>query len=122
MTPEASVESFRMASAALSIDELLRRVKRIVGKADYSIVVPMHPEQGYVSLMSLLFFVFIFVFLFLILTLPSRPLYRGFGLPDRLTLGPRGRDDQGGVWAGGLGEEEEERRGEEADPQKYAGP
>jgi hypothetical protein len=44
MTPEAFVESSRMASAALSTDELLRRVKGTVGKADYSVVVPMRPE------------------------------------------------------------------------------
>jgi hypothetical protein len=47
-----------MASAALSTDEVLRRVKGTVGKADYSAVVPMRAEQGYVSLVSLLFFIF----------------------------------------------------------------
>jgi hypothetical protein len=36
MTPKASVESSRMASTALSTDELLKRVKGIVGKADYT--------------------------------------------------------------------------------------
>jgi hypothetical protein len=55
MTPEASMESSWMASVALPTDELLRRVKGTVGKADYSVVVPMRPEQGYVSLVSLLF-------------------------------------------------------------------
>jgi hypothetical protein len=49
MTPEASVESSRIALAALPTDELLQRVKETMGKADYSIVVPMRPEQGYVS-------------------------------------------------------------------------
>jgi hypothetical protein len=58
MTLEASVDSFWMASDALSTDELLRQVKGMVGKADYSAVVPMHPEEGYVSLVSLLFFIF----------------------------------------------------------------
>jgi hypothetical protein len=37
-----------------------------VGREDYSVVVPMLPEQGYVSLVSLLFFVFVFGFLFFI--------------------------------------------------------
>jgi hypothetical protein len=55
MTYEASVESSRMASAALPTDELLQWVKGTVGKADYSDVVPMRPEQGYVSLVSPLF-------------------------------------------------------------------
>jgi hypothetical protein len=64
MTPEASVESSWMASDALSTDELLRRVKGIVGKMDYSAVVPMCPEQGYMSLASLLFFVFYLQLLF----------------------------------------------------------
>jgi hypothetical protein len=59
MTPEASVESSQMASTALSIDKLLRWVKGTVGKADYSAVVVMRPESGYVSLVSLLFFVFL---------------------------------------------------------------
>ena len=47
-----------MASDAFSTDELLRRVKGMAGKADYSAVVPMRPEEGYVSLVSLLFFIF----------------------------------------------------------------
>jgi hypothetical protein len=33
-----------------------------MGKEDYSTVVPILPEQGYVSLVSLLFFVLFFVF------------------------------------------------------------
>jgi hypothetical protein len=56
MTPEASVESSRMASAALPTNELFRWVKGMMGKADYSVVVPMRPEQGYVSLVGFLFF------------------------------------------------------------------
>jgi hypothetical protein len=51
-----------MASIALSTDELLWQVKEIAGKADYSVVVPMRPEQGYVSLVSPLFFGFVFGF------------------------------------------------------------
>lgn len=52
MTSKASMESSRMTSAALSTDELLRRVKGMVGKAGYTVPVPMHTEQGYVSLAS----------------------------------------------------------------------
>jgi hypothetical protein len=82
MILEAFAESSQMASAALSTDELLRRVKGTVGKADYSVVVPMHPEQGYVSLVSPLFFWF---FLLFVLVVPSHPLDRGSrasGPPD----------------------------------------
>ena len=44
MTPEASVESSRMVSAALPTDELRWRVKGTVVKADYFVVVLMRPE------------------------------------------------------------------------------
>jgi hypothetical protein len=71
MTPEASMESSRMASAALSTDEFLWWVKGTVGKADYSVVVPMSPEQGYMSLVSPLFFVFVFSSCCLCLTFSS---------------------------------------------------
>jgi hypothetical protein len=36
----------------LSTDELLKRIKGAMGKADYTIPVVMRPEQGYVSPMS----------------------------------------------------------------------
>jgi hypothetical protein len=36
MTPEAEVESSRMSTATLTIDDLLKRVKGMVGKVDYS--------------------------------------------------------------------------------------
>lgn len=52
MTLEASVESSRMTLAALSIDEVLKRVKGMVGKANYTVLVPMRPKLGYVSLAS----------------------------------------------------------------------
>ncbi len=54
MTPEAELESSRMSSATLATDDLLRRVKGTVGKADLSVLAqpPMRPEQGYVSLVS----------------------------------------------------------------------
>jgi hypothetical protein len=58
ITPEAAVESSRMASDSLSTDELLRRVKGTVGKTDYFAIVPMRPDEGYVSLVSFLFFYF----------------------------------------------------------------
>lgn len=35
MTPEASMESSRMALAALSTNELLKRIKGAMGKADH---------------------------------------------------------------------------------------
>jgi hypothetical protein len=73
-----------------------------VGKADYSVVVPMHPEQGYVSLASPLFFVFVSGFFFFLsqsyILIPS---LGDPGLPDRPTPDPRGR--------GGRGEEAKER-------------
>jgi hypothetical protein len=123
MTPKASVESSRMASAALSTDELLRWVKGKVGKADYSVVVPMRPKQGYVSLVSPLFVVFGFGFLFFSSqSYHPIPSIGAPGLPDCSTSGPRGRDSQGGVSAGGRGEEAEEGRGEEAGPQEDGGP
>jgi hypothetical protein len=75
MMHEASVESSRMASAALSTDELLQRVKGMVGKADYTTVVSMHPGQGYVSLMSLRFLPLFPVLSFL--SYPSHPFRRG---------------------------------------------
>lgn len=62
MTSNASVESSRMASAALSTDELLWQVKGTVGRTDYSSPVPMHPDQGYVSLVRLLAFLPVFLF------------------------------------------------------------
>jgi hypothetical protein len=71
MTLEASVESSRMASDALSTNELLRRVKGTVGKTYYSVVVVMHPEPSYVSLMSILVFVFVLGFFFPVPVVPS---------------------------------------------------
>jgi hypothetical protein len=62
MMPEASVESFHIASAILPTNELLRWVKGTIGKADYSVVVSMRPEQGYVSLVSPLFLSMFFGF------------------------------------------------------------
>jgi hypothetical protein len=80
MTPEASVESTRMASTALPIDELLRRVSVMVEKADYSIMVPMHPRVPGESL------AFVYVFGFsLFSSYPSHLLYRdcmAFEPPD----------------------------------------
>jgi hypothetical protein len=83
MMPKASVECFRMASLTLPTDELLLWVKGTVGKADYSIVMAMRPEQGHVSLVSPLFLPLFLVFPLLVLLLLS--LHRGckaFGLPD----------------------------------------
>jgi hypothetical protein len=65
MTSEASMESSQMASDALSTDELLRRVKGMVGKADYIVPVSMRTEQGYVSLVSFALYFCIHPFFFI---------------------------------------------------------
>jgi hypothetical protein len=122
MTTEASVESSRMASAALSTDKLLQWVKGTVGKTDYSAVVVMRPESSYMSLVSLLVSFFVLNFFFPIPFLPSLPLVGAPGLLDRLTTSPRGCDSQGGALAGGRGAEAEEGQGEEPGPQKDGGP
>jgi hypothetical protein len=44
MTPEASVESSRMASVALPTNELLRWVKGTMEKVDYSVIMSMRPD------------------------------------------------------------------------------
>ena len=41
-----------MASATLTTDDLLKRVKGTVGMVDYTAPVPMRLERGYVSLVS----------------------------------------------------------------------
>jgi hypothetical protein len=48
MTPEVSVESSRMSSTTLTTNDLLKRVKGMVGKVDYSVLAPMRPECGHV--------------------------------------------------------------------------
>lgn len=54
MTPEAEVESSRMSLATLTSDDLLKRVKGMVGKVDYSALaqVSMCPDRGYGSLIG----------------------------------------------------------------------
>jgi hypothetical protein len=46
MMPEAEMESSPMSSATLTANDLLKRVKGMVGKADYNVLpqVPMHPN------------------------------------------------------------------------------
>jgi hypothetical protein len=112
MMPEASMEKSRMASIALPTDKLLLRVKGTVGKVDYSIVVSMHPDQGYVFLVSPLF-----LHLFLVFSFPSYSSYPFIGvarLLDRPTPSFGRHNWWGGASAGSRGEEEEERLGEEA--------
>jgi hypothetical protein len=104
MTPEAFVESSRMASTALSTEELLRQVKGTTGKADYSAIVSMRPEQGYVSLVRLLFLP---VFRTFPLLLSSYPSVGAVRLSDRPTLGSGRHNRQGGASASSRGEEEE---------------
>jgi hypothetical protein len=119
MTLEASVESSRTTSAALSTDELLWWVMGMVGKVDYTAVISMRPDQGYVSLVS-------FWFLLLLLFLPFssytfHPFRRGCGLWNHPTLGSRGRGWLGGALVGRRGEEEERCR-QEVGLQENAGP
>jgi hypothetical protein len=89
-----------------------------VRKADYTIVVSMRPDQGYVSLMS-----FQFIPLFLVLSLLSYPLIPFAGvarLLNRPTPGSGRRGRQGGTSVGGRGEEERCRQ--EAGSQENATP
>jgi hypothetical protein len=122
MTPEASVESSWMASDAISTDELLQRVKGTVGKTDYFVIVPMRPEEGFVSLVSLLFFFFDLQFL------PFRPslTFLSLGRDSEASRLPdprsQGRGGQAGAPAGGRRAAAKERRGKEVDPQEYGGP
>ena len=46
MTPDVFLESSWMASASLSTDELLRRVKGTVGRTYYTAPVPMRPTKA----------------------------------------------------------------------------
>jgi hypothetical protein len=98
MTSEAEVESSRMSSATLTIDDLLKRVKGTVGKADYSALaqVPMRPDHSYVSLVGHR------TCLWFILVSSSQPDYLVFclflgatGLQVCLASGPRGRGGSG---------------------------
>lgn len=52
MMPKALVENSRMSSATLTTDNLLKRIKGTVKKADYNVPISMHPELCYVSLVS----------------------------------------------------------------------
>jgi hypothetical protein len=104
MMAEAFVESSRMASTALSTEELLRQVKGTAGKADYSAIVPMRLEQGYVSLVRLLFLPVFWTFPLLLSSYPSVGVVR---LSDRPTLGSGRHNRQGGASASSRGEEEE---------------
>jgi hypothetical protein len=105
MMPEASVKSSRMPLAAFPTDELLWQVKGTVEKANYSVVVLMRPEQGYVSLMSPLFLSLFSVFyLFSSYLLISST--GAAGLLDRPTLGPERHGCQESVSASSRGEEE----------------
>lgn len=119
MLLEASVESSRMASTVLPTDELPRWVKGTVGKADYSIVVPMRPDQGYVSLVSLRLLP---LFLVLSLSHSSYPFHRvceAFELSDLRSRRTWLAEMRIGRWP------RRRRRkicGQEADPQENAGP
>jgi hypothetical protein len=54
MTPEAPLEGSRMSHESLTLEEVLRRARRMVGnfKADEVDKVPMRPTQGFEPLVS----------------------------------------------------------------------
>jgi hypothetical protein len=108
-----------MSSTVLPTDELLRRVKGAVGKVDYSTVILMRPNQGYMSLVSLLFLPLFLLFSFLSHTFIT---FAGVAwLLDRSTSDSGGCSWQRGASVGSRGEEEEGCR-QEAGLQENAGP
>jgi hypothetical protein len=54
MTPEAPLEGSRMSHESLPLDEVVRRVRRMVGnfKPEDVDMVPMQPTQGFEPLVS----------------------------------------------------------------------
>jgi hypothetical protein len=58
MKPGVDLEGSQMSSASLSADDLRRRVAGTVGRLDAGALIQpvMHPECGYVSLVSVRFF------------------------------------------------------------------
>jgi hypothetical protein len=54
MTPEAPLEGSRMSHESLSLDEVIRRTRRMVGnfKPEEVDMVPMRPTQGFEPLVS----------------------------------------------------------------------
>jgi hypothetical protein len=70
-----------MALAALSTNKLLQQVKGRVGEADYIAVVPMRPDQGYVSLVSFLISSS-FLLPFSSASHPPPPFRRGCGVTE----------------------------------------
>lgn len=105
-----------MASDVLSTDELLQWVKGVVGKAHYTTPVSMHPNQGYISLVSLrILLPFLLLFhLHLILL----PFSGAAGLSNRLTSSPRGRCQLDGTSIGCQGEEDERCEQEVGPPEE----
>jgi hypothetical protein len=87
--PEASVESSRMASNALSTAEHLRWAKGTVGKADYTVSVPMHPEQDCMSLVSFELY-FYFCPFFFVSSCFFHPFAGAAAVPNRPASGSRG--------------------------------
>lgn len=73
MTLEASLESSRMAPTTLTTDDLLKRVKGTVGKADYIVPVLMCPEWGYVSLVHIGHFLCLCPYFFISTRPPVHP-------------------------------------------------
>jgi hypothetical protein len=69
MTPEASLEGSRMSHESLSLEEVIRRVRRMVGnfKPEDVDKVPMQPTQGFEPLVSATTSIFIYFVYFQIL-------------------------------------------------------
>jgi hypothetical protein len=56
MTPEASLEGTRMSHESLSLEEVLRRARRMVGnfKVEEANLVPMRPTEGFEPVVRIL--------------------------------------------------------------------
>jgi hypothetical protein len=70
MTPEASLEGSRMSHESLTLEEVLRRARRMVGnfKAEDVDKVPMRPTQGFEPLVSAIVSIFVYFVCFWILS------------------------------------------------------
>jgi hypothetical protein len=69
MTPEAPLEGSQMSHESLTLEEVLRRARRMVGnfKTDDVDKVPMRPTQGFEPLVSVIVSTFVYFICFRIL-------------------------------------------------------
>jgi hypothetical protein len=69
MTPEASLEGSRMSHESLTLEEVLRRARRMVGnfKPEDVDKVPMRPTQGFEPLVGAIASIFIYFVCFRVL-------------------------------------------------------